>query len=481
MLVREPLQRSEEDEMTAIDDAVPPGVRLGIVRSISYGLFGKPDTFVPQLRELGATLVRVYFFWSQVEPEQGRYTFDAVDAFLEQLDGSEEVWVTVCSSSRWATRQPAEFLPPSPAKDLDAYHRFVDRLVRHCAGRVHYWQCDNEPSNVGLLWAGTAAEYLARLKAFHRAVKEADPGAAVVLGGAPYALPAAAPDGPERRFFDQLLRDGRDAFDLVDLHLYGEADRVLDDLEAARGTMRAFGYEKPLVVGEYNAPWPSLCPEATAAMQQAMAAAAGQPDPQRAAIAGLYEHMAGLPPQLQMFLRGCPRELEDKRDRINRRELVMRNLLALSAGVRRTLCWNLAPDVPDYQDPLSVMDLLFGKFALLDYQGGELARRRPPAETFALLAGQLAGVEQATRVEVPGRPGLSLFQVRRRGRGPLLVVWEWRDSFHGEDEPPVAFDWPWPAAQATAVDALGQAQPAEVRDGRVALRVSLTPLFVAAG
>ena len=467
--------------MTAIGDAVPPGIRLGIVRSISYGLFGKPDTFVPQLRELGATLVRVYFFWSQVEPEPGRYTFDAVDAFLEQLDGSEEVWVTVCSSSPWATRQPTEFLPPSPATDLDAYHRFVDRLVRSCAGRVHYWQCDNEPSNVGLLWAGTAAEYLAQLRVLHRVVKDADPDAAVVLGGAPYALPAAAPDGPERRFFDQLLRDGRDAFDLFDLHLYGEADRILDDIETARGMMRAFGYEKPLVVGEYNAPWPNLYPEAVAAMAQAMAAAGGQPDPQRAAIGGLYERMASLPPQLQMFLRGCPQELEDKRHRINRRELVMRNLLALSAGVRRTLCWNLGPDVPDYQDPLSVMDLLFGKFALLDYEGGELARRHPSAETFALLADQLAGVEEVTRVEVPGRPGLSLFQVRRRWRGPLLVVWERRDSFDGEDEPPVAFDWPWPAARATAVDALGQPQPAEVRDGRVALRVSLTPLFVAAG
>jgi hypothetical protein len=470
-----------EDEMTAGDGAVPPGVRLGIVRSISYGLFGKPDTFVPQLRELGATLARVYFFWSQVEPEPGRYTFDAVDAFLEQLDGSEEVWVTVCSSSRWATRQATEFLPPSPAKDLDAYHRFVDRLVRHCAGRVHYWQCDNEPCNVGLLWGGTAAEYLAQLKAFHRAVKEADPDAAVVLGGAPYALPAAAPDSPERRFFDELLRDGRDAFDLFDLHLYGEADRILDDIDTARGMMRAFGYEKPLVVGEYNAPWPDLYPEATAAMQQAMAAAGGWPDPQRAAIAGLYQRMASLPPQLQMFLRRCPKELEDKRDRINRRELVMRNLLALSAGVRRTLCWNLAPDVPDYQDPLSVMDLLFGKFALLDYQGGELGRRHPSAETFALLADRLAGVEDVTRAEVPGRPGLLLFQVRRRGRGPLLVVWERSNSFDGEDEPPVAFDWPWPAARATAVDALGQAQPAEVRDGRVTLRVSLTPLFVAAG
>jgi hypothetical protein len=55
--------------------------------------------------------------------------------------------------------------------------------VRHCAGRVHYWQCDNEPSNVGLLWAGTAAWCIAQLRAMHQAVKAADPGAAVAKLG----------------------------------------------------------------------------------------------------------------------------------------------------------------------------------------------------------------------------------------------------------------------------------------------------------
>ena len=475
-----------------MSDMVPPGVRLGIVRSISYGLFGKPDQFVPQLRELGGTLVRVYLYWSQVEPEPGRYTFEAVDAFLDQLDGSEEVWVTVCSSSRWATRQATDFLPPSPAKDSAAYRRFVDRLVRHCDGRVRYWQCDNEPSNVGLTWAGTAAEYVAQLQVLHRAVKDADPGAAVVLGGAPYALPASPPGSPERQFFDVLLRDGRDFFDLFDLHLYGDASRIPADIETTRELMRAFGYEKPLVVGEYNAPWPNLYPEATAAMERVMAAAfagaaagqGGDPAPQRtpeeAAMASLYEQMASLPPQLQMFMRGCPPELEDKRHRINRRELVMRNLLALSSGVRRTVCWNLAPDIPGYENPLSIMDLLFGKLVLMDYEGTELRHRYPSAETFALLADQLAGVDSVTRLEVPERPSVYLFEVHRGGRGPLLVVWSQRDSFHGEDEPPIAFDWPWPAAQAKAVDALGQAQPAAAYDGRVHLQVSVTPLFVTA-
>jgi hypothetical protein len=463
-------------------DMVPPGVRLGVVRGISYGLFAKPDPFVAQARALGAELIRVYVYWSQVEPEPGRYVFEAVDAFLDQLDGSEEVWVTVCSSSRWATREATDFVPPSPAKDLATYRRFVDRLVRHCAGRVHYWQCDNEPSNVGLLWAGTATEYVAQLRAMHQAVKAADPGAAVVLGGAPFGLPVSAPGSPERQFFEQLLRDGGELFDVFDLHLYGPAGRVLDDIEATRAMLRAAGEEKPLVAGEYNAPWPELFPEATAAMQAAMAAAFAGPQgsPEEAAMARLYDQMADLPPQLQMFMRGCPPELEARRDRINCREIVMRNLLALSAGVRRTVCWNLAPEIPGYENHLSIMDLLFGKLALLDYEGAELSRRHPSADAFALVAAQLAGVEEVTRAEVPDRPELFVFEVARRGRGPLLVVWEQRDAFTGEDQPPVAFDWPWPAAQAHAVDALGQAQPAAVRDGQVELAVSLTPVFVAA-
>jgi hypothetical protein len=81
----------------------------------------------------------------------------------------------------------------------------------------------------------------------------------------PATLVRQRPDSPERQFFDVLLRDGRDFFDLFDLHLYGEAERVLADIETARAMMRAFGYEKPLVVGEYNAPSPNLYPEATAA------------------------------------------------------------------------------------------------------------------------------------------------------------------------------------------------------------------------
>jgi hypothetical protein len=53
-------------------------VTLRVVRGVSYGVFGRPDTFVQQ-----ATLVRAYVHWAQVEPTPGRYGWTAADALAD--------------------------------------------------------------------------------------------------------------------------------------------------------------------------------------------------------------------------------------------------------------------------------------------------------------------------------------------------------------------------------------------------------------
>jgi hypothetical protein len=439
--------------------------------------------------------VRAYLYWGQVEPEPGRYRWEAVDALLGQLDGDEEVWITLCSSSPWGTRQPTDFLPPSPARDQREYGEFVRQVVRHCAGRVRYWQCDNEPSNTGLLWAGTAAEYVVQLKTMYSAVKDTDPAAAVVLGGCGYDVFSSEPGSEARQFFDHVASAGRDAFDLFSVHLYGDLARVPDYLDTARQFMRAHGYLKPVVAGEHAGPQPFEFPDAMAVMQEVFAAAfaeapppqsteelaarAGQDTPERRAMAALYARMADLPPTLQMFMAGCPAELEAKRQRINCRQVVMRTLLALAGGVHRTAYWNLAPEYPGPVDHFQIMHLMIGKLPLLGYEGGSLVHGQPAADTFALLAGQLAGARAVTRVEVSDRPALHAFEVDRAGRGPLLVLWDHRDAFDGEDEPPVTITWPWPAATAAVTDAFGQTRTVRGRCGRIRLPVSLTPIFVA--
>ena len=473
-----------------------PGIRLGVVRGISYGLFGPPDEFGQQARALGAGLIRAYVYWGQVEPRPGEFVWDTVDALLDQLGTTAEAWVTVCSSSPWATRQPTDFLPPSPAEDLAAYGRFVERLVEHCAGRVHYWQCDNEPSNTGLLWAGTAAEYVAQLITLHAAVKRADPAAAVVLGGCGYDVWSSPEGSEQRRFFDHVVDAGRDAFDLFSVNLYGDPDRIPAQLATARGMMQSHGGLKPIVAGEHGGPVPFEFAEAEAAMQSIMmdAFAAGEPaasqstadlidraaqeTPEKRAMRALYARRSTLPPTLQMFLDGCEPELERARHRINARQLVARTLLAAAGGVRRLAYWNLAAEVPGPVDPLMMMHLLFGKLPLLAYDGTTLGRRFPAADTFALLAAELAGAEAVTRL--PGLTPASLygFEVARAGREPLFVVWDRRDVLDGETQPPVRVRRSWPAPTAEAVDAFGGSHPVALADGELALEVRDTPVFV---
>ena len=498
---------SETFASVSLGSFEPQDIRLGVVRGISYGLFGPPGQFGPQARALGAGLVRAYLYWSQVEPEPGQYRWDTVDALLGQFDDDTELWVTLCSSSRWGTRQPTDFLPPSPALDQDAYAGFVRQVVRHCAdraggGRVRYWQCDNEPSNAGLLWAGTAEEYVEQLTTMYGAVKEGDPAAAVVLGGCGYDVLGSEPGSAPRQFFDYVAKAGRDAFDLFSVHLYGDLDRIGEYIATARGFMRAHGYLKPVVAGEHAGPQPFEFPAAMAVMQETMAAAfaapaepepppmgtselaarAGQDTPEHRAMTALYDRMDTLPPRLQMFMAGCPADLEARRERIGCRQVVMRTVLALAEGVRRTAYWNLAPEDPGPVDHLQMMHLLIGKLPLLGYRDGELSVRHPPADTFALLARALAGARTVSRVspEGPeGQPGtLRAFEADRTGRGPLLVLWDQRDPFDGEDQPPVPVTWPWPAAAATVTDAFGHVRTVPARDGRLRLPVTDTPLLI---
>jgi len=469
-------------------------IRLGIARGVSYGLFGEPDEFVPASRALGAGLVRVYVYWSQVQPEPDEWDWSVVDSLVAQLTDQDEVWVTVCSSSQWATREPSDFLPSSPATDEATFYRFVRALVLRCAGRVRYWQCNNEPSNVALLWAGSAQDYAAQLAVFHRAVRDADPAAAVVLGGCGYDVLSAAPGDPPRQFFDHVLSVGGAWFDLFAVHLYDSPDRIPGHIETVRGMMRAHGCERGVVVGEYNGPTLFQMPEVEPALQQTMAAAFDGSDgdftaeglaasacrdtPERKAMKALYARMPELPAPLQMLMADCSPELEDRRHRINSREIVSRNLFALASGVRRTVCWHLAPEIPHYEDPFTMMELLQGKLLLLMHdEEGRLTRRQPAADTFRLLADHLDGVHSVVRVP---HPEVSAFTLERRDRASVVVLWRDGDLFSGEDEPPriVEWAWPWPSEDAVAIDALGVPHTVRRRDGHVIVPVSVTPLFV---
>lgn len=469
-----------------------PGSPLGIAWGFLYGYFGtKAETFMPQLRDLGGGFTKVYLFWNQIEPEKGRFQWSAVDAFVNQLKSPEEGLISLFSTSTWAVRKPGTMLPPSPAKNPDDYYQFVHAVVSHCKGRVRYWQNDSEP-NSPIYWAGTKEEFVAALQIFHKAVQDADPSAVVVAGGYDglFSPPGAhAMPGQEKglEFFDYVLKEAAGAFDAFDVRLYADPYTIPWRVDYIRGRMQAYGYQKQIIATEYGGPGFFELPEnrkyGLLVMKWVQAVAAGHANGNPAAadagqggVGDLYRKMDTLDPRTQMFMQGCSPELQAKFERIQARDLVMRNVLALSAGVQKTLYWSLHSDTPDRDD---VMNLMYGKIAILGYEeDGALKKRYPLADAYQRMAKSLAGVEAVTRRSVPGHPSIFLFEVRRHDRQPVYVVWEKRDVFSGEDAPPTPFDFEWTAHGAAAIDATGQVTPVRVANGRIALDVSVTPVFI---
>lgn len=101
----------------------------------------------------------------------------------------------------------------------------------------------------------------------------------------------------------------------------------------------------------------------------------------------------------------------------------------------------LAPETPGDIDPYQIMGVLFGKLALFAYEGRDLTRRHPAADTLALLAAHLANAMSVTRM----------------------------------DNHAVRIDDPAPAR---GTDVFGRPVPVIVADGRVRLARSGTPVFV---
>jgi len=191
-------------------------------------------------------------------------------------------------------------------------------------------------------------------------------------------------------------------------------------------------------------------------------------------IAAMYEQMAGLSPQTQMFMQGCSPELEAKYRRIQSRTLVMQNLFILSTGIKRSLYWQYSPATNNRDD---IMALMFSKFGLT-MNDNESLKPTPTAATYKRMVSVLKGVKTVTRIAVTDHPSILLFQVDRGARGLALVVWERRDRFSGEDVPAIEFKWPSKWIQVRAEDAFGEAQNATVSNGKITVSVGPTPIYL---
>jgi hypothetical protein len=219
-----------------------------------------PTTSMTASERMGSRWVRLHDFgdfchWRVVEPESGASVWH--DAEVSALvESGFVILANLGHPPPWAGRpgggRVRGTFTTAPPRSTAEWESYVFRTVEHYRDRIGLWEIWNEPYSSNF-FAGTPEEYAELLRAAHRAVKRADPGAQVVGG-------CFSPEAAE--FTERVLAQGvLDSMDALSYHFYwnarstepAAADRetpIARHVKRYRELMRAHGGEKPILMTE---------------------------------------------------------------------------------------------------------------------------------------------------------------------------------------------------------------------------------------
>ncbi len=236
-------------------------------QAVPRGFFGiVPQTTLTtkdtaRMRAGGVETIRVPVAWSAIQSSRnGGYEWSGLDQIIALAARDRlEVLPFFLSTPRWLSRDPRR-LPVDSGRQRRAWAAFIGAAVErygrggefweeHGPGSptplptvpIRDWQIWNEQNFFYFTRPASPERYARLLKVTHRAVRQADPRADIVLGGLfgnPRQRPPAAMDAVD--FLDRLYRVGgiKATFDAVALHPYAADTGELRALvEGVRETM----------------------------------------------------------------------------------------------------------------------------------------------------------------------------------------------------------------------------------------------------
>lgn len=217
------------------------------------------------MRRSGVESVRIVFSWERAQPEAGMEPdFSDTDAKVElAAKNGIHLLPVVLYAPFWASKFPAR--QGSPPEHVSDYAAFMTRLVDRYGPRgtfwaqrpdlprrpIRDWQIWNEP-HFDFYWfapgGNWAKEYVQLLRASHRAIKIADPGARVVL--------AAFADASWRVLSEAYKAGARGSFDVASINLFtGNPGFVITAARLTRHVLDAHHDKtKPIWVTETTFP-----------------------------------------------------------------------------------------------------------------------------------------------------------------------------------------------------------------------------------
>ena len=136
------------------------------------------------MSQSGIRWVRVVFAWSDIEPLEGRWLFQAADrALASAREHGVKVLGVLGFAPQWANGGNPPNWPPAVEHYPD-WREYVTAVCGRYAADVSAWEIWNE-QNIHAFWQPDpdAAEYVALVGETTPCVRAADPGATVVMGG----------------------------------------------------------------------------------------------------------------------------------------------------------------------------------------------------------------------------------------------------------------------------------------------------------
>lgn len=170
------------------------------------------ERWMPQMTAIGIKTHRTCNSgWGEVEPEAGKWRWNALDAQMSYLEGQHIAFGGILAGSpKWNTKDKPGTLP---VNNLAGWSNYVWAVVKHARGRIKYWEVWNEPPN-GTGRDQTAADYAKIVIAAYDAAKAADPTCLIGIAAKSVAI----------NYLDQAIAAGaKGHFDYVTLHPYETA------------------------------------------------------------------------------------------------------------------------------------------------------------------------------------------------------------------------------------------------------------------
>lgn len=207
------------------------------------------------MRAVGMRWVRMHdassnTLWPNVEASRDKFQFydrgvDAARAagfeVLGLLNGAP-LWSTV--KARTLSGYFSAYNIPDVPDGMERWGHYVNEIVTHYKGRIHYWEVWNEPWIEEMFFPGTPKQYGEMLKVAYGSAKEADPSVQVVA----FSVATCKDDNWLR---EVLKAAGTNSYDIFAHHDYNQAlyggkpSRAEEIATKYNGIQKEFGEVKP--------------------------------------------------------------------------------------------------------------------------------------------------------------------------------------------------------------------------------------------